>query len=118
MTPTDSTAWDLFKQIAVVGVNLFFYELGQPVTNNIMKKKYLLVSTFIWFYNILYLNGKLSYPLNIFDKRWTHFIVFSLVSCEWEQNKLRDFQILSIVETIKKLLFYLNKTKQIKNMLP
>lgn len=69
------------------------------------KKRYLLVFTLIGLYSTLYLNGQLSYPLNIFD-----FDEHTL-SCEWEQNKLRDFQILSLGEAIKKLLFYFYKTK-------
>lgn len=53
MTPTDSTARDKFKQIAVVGVNLFFMNMASD-QQHFNKKRYLLVSTFIWLYNTLY----------------------------------------------------------------
>lgn len=79
------------------------------MTNNILtKKRYLLVSTFIGLYSTLYLNGQLSYPLNIFD-----FDEHTL-SCEWEQNKLRDFQILSIGEAIKNYCFIFIKLNKLK----
>lgn len=73
MTTTDSTACDLFKQIAVVGVNLFFMNLACD-QQYFDKKKVPFSLHFYWTLihltsYTLYLNGKLSYLLNIFDKR-------------------------------------------------